>query len=40
MPRAYADADTVEDMARQMLPTFHPELATARIKYILVDKGS
>jgi hypothetical protein len=23
-----------------MLPTFHPELATARIKYILVDKGS
>jgi DNA recombination-dependent growth factor C len=40
MPRIYGVAETVEEIAARLLPTYHSELATARIKYIYVDKAS
>ncbi len=40
MPKIYAVAETVENIAKQIIPTYHPHLATARIMYISVDKGS
>ncbi len=40
MPRIYGLAETVEQIATSILPTYHSELATARIKYIFVDKAS
>ena len=38
--RLFGFAQTVEDVAARIIPTFHPELATARIKYVGVDKAS
>lgn len=40
MSKLYGAAETVEEIADRLLPTYHPELATARIKYLGVDKGS
>ncbi len=40
MPKVYSDAETVETIAKPLMGPFHPELATARIKYVYVDKGS
>lgn len=38
MPKEYVDAESVESMAKQILPTFHPELAEAKIKYYFVSE--
>ncbi len=40
MPRIYANAESVKEIATRILPTYHSELATARIRYIFVDKAS
>jgi len=40
MPKLYGNAETVEEIALRLLPTYHSELATARIQYIYVDKAS
>jgi len=40
MPKVYSEAETVETLAKPLIAPFHPELATARIKYVYVDKGS
>lgn len=40
MPKEYGIADTVEELATKLIPNYHPELATARLKYIYVDKAS
>jgi hypothetical protein len=40
MPRIYDNAEEVENLASNILPTYHPELASARIKYIFVDQAS
>ncbi len=40
MPKVYADAESVEKYAKTLIPQSHPELATARIRYIFVDKAS
>jgi hypothetical protein len=40
MPKVYGNAESVESIANRLVPTFHPELATARIVYTFVDKAS
>lgn len=40
MPKEYTDAETVETLARQILPTFHAELAEAKIRYYFVTEHS
>lgn len=40
MPKVYGSADSVEAIAKNLIPMYHPELATARVKYIFVDKAS
>jgi len=40
MAKQYGNAETVEQIALRLIPTYHPELATARIVYIFVDKAS
>ncbi len=40
MPKLYDLAESVETLAASQIPMYHPELATARIKYVFVDKGS
>lgn len=40
MPKVYGSAESVEDVAKNLIPMYHPELATARIKYVFVDKAS
>jgi hypothetical protein len=40
MPKVYGTAELVETMATGLIPLFHPELATARFKYVFVDKAS
>ena len=40
MAKMYGEAELVESYAKKLIGPFHPELATARIKYIFVDKGS
>jgi len=40
MGKDYAEAELVETYARRLIPHYHPELATARIKYIYVNEGS
>lgn len=37
MPKTYSTAEIVENLAGRLLPTYHAELATARIQYIFVD---
>lgn len=40
MAKTYSTAESAEVVAQHLIPLYHPELATARIKYISVDKGS
>jgi len=40
MPRLYGTAESAEEIALRLIPTYHGELATARIQYICVDKAS
>jgi len=40
MPKVYGTAEGVETVAGELIPQFHPELATARFKYVFVDKAS
>jgi hypothetical protein len=40
MPKVYATAENVEKEALSLIPMYHPELATARFKYVFVDKAS
>lgn len=40
MPKVYASAENVEKEALGLIPVYHPELATARFKYVFVDKAS
>jgi hypothetical protein len=40
MPHLFSTAESVESIAQQAIPMFHPHLATARITYIFVDKAS
>lgn len=39
MPKIYGTAETVEEIADKLMPTYHPELATARIQYIFVNEA-
>ena len=39
-PRIYGSAESVEQIATRIIPTYHPELASARIEYIFVDRAS
>lgn len=40
MPKVYGNAESVETLAKNLIPMYHPELATARVKYVFVDKAS
>lgn len=40
MPKVYEHAESVEAIAKRLLPNYHPELATAEIQYVFVDKAS
>jgi len=40
MPKLYGPAEMVEEIAKKLIPSYHPELATARIQYICVDVAS
>ena len=40
MPKEYVDAESVETLAKTILPTFHAELAEAKIKYFFVSEHS
>ena len=40
MARVYGQAESVAEIAQRLIPTYHPELASARIVYIFVDKAS
>ena len=40
MPKMYSSAESVEAVAQTLIPMYHPEIATARVKYTFVDKAS
>ena len=40
MSKLYSLAESVEAVAKTLIPTYHPELATARIIYVFVEKAS
>lgn len=40
MPILYSEAEAVQLIAESLIPSLHPELATARIKYIYREKCS
>lgn len=40
MGKIYASAENVESFAKRLIPSYHPELVSARIAYIFVDVGS
>ena len=40
MSKIYGMFESGESLAQKLIPNYHPELATARIKYICVDKAS
>jgi hypothetical protein len=40
MSKIYALAESVTTIAQRILSTYHPELATARIQYLFVEKAS
>ncbi len=40
MPKTYSEAESVEILAKALIPSYHPELVTARLKYVFVDKAS
>lgn len=37
--QTFANAEAVQEMARESIAQHHPELATARIGYVFVDRG-
>lgn len=39
MPQVYGDFDALETMAKSLIPSYHPELATARIRYVAAEKA-
>lgn len=39
MPKEYSIAESVTAIAQRILPTYHSELATARIQYVFIDKA-
>jgi len=40
MPKIYGGADVVEEIANRLIPTYHSEIASARIQYIFEDTAS
>ncbi len=40
MPKVYSEGETIEAIAKPLIGPFHPELATARLRYVFVDKAS
>lgn len=38
MPADYSPAESVQAVAQSLLATYHPELATARITYLFIDR--
>lgn len=40
MPKVYSESETLHRIAQGLIPNHHPDLATARIKYLFVDKGA
>lgn len=40
MTKEYSEAELVEELATRLIAPYHPELATARIKYIWVETAS
>lgn len=38
MPAAYSPAESVQAVAQSLMATYHPELATARIAYMFIDR--
>jgi len=38
MPADYSPAESVQAIAQSLLPTYHPELSTARISYLFIDR--
>lgn len=40
MPKTYSKSDTLKRIAQGLIPNHHPELVTARIEYLFVDKGA
>lgn len=40
MARMYGEAEQVKEIADQLIPHYHPEIASARIGYVSVDKAS
>jgi hypothetical protein len=40
MGKIYSESETIATIAKNLIPGYHPELATARLKYAFVDKGS
>ena len=40
MPKLYGEAETVEEVASRLIPTYHSEIASARIQYIYEDTAS
>ncbi len=39
MPQSFSEAEPVEQIAQQLIASYHPELATARIKFIFQEKA-
>lgn len=40
MPKTYSEAESVNAISGGLISNYHPELATARLRYIFVDKAS
>lgn len=40
MPVIFSDAETVAEVSSRILPSAHPHLATARIRYVFRDKAA
>ena len=39
MSQLYSDCETLETLAKTLIPSYHPELATARIRYVCCEKS-
>jgi hypothetical protein len=39
MAQTYENAESVETLANSLIPTHHPELATAKVRYIFKEKA-
>jgi len=39
MAQTYENAEAVEAIANSLIPTYHPDLATARIRYVFKEKA-